>query len=515
MEDVTEDKSHIHQARVICICCLSTTVPLIKLLNCKHLLSFAKIIDNKFQVEFKDAYACYLCHNLIKKIDKFKQQVEESISNLYEVHKKLIIEPKKLQITDIEINSAINNEPLKNEFNQIVNIKTEITEIKYEEDLTDYDIPLKVKKVKSKEKKVKGTKRGPNYEGKLKIVLLTYEEMMEERKKESAKISYINLPFKCEDCVIGFDHEVTLKMHIIQRHSNKEKGYICDICNSVLSTEASLKEHKKRHIRRYECLECGLRKADLHYVIKHYKEEHGSIHTMHTCVDCGFTTESNRTYRYHREKHRSKKKCRQCGNTFANPSALRTHVFTVHSKSGRTYICPVCGKTYRAKSSLVAHQTLHATGPSPDSFCVSCKIHFRNAVALKHHLKTHSKHVRDSDKKFTCEECGLKFLLKRLLEEHIDWEHLKREKYVCEECTKVFKNKSALKRHKSYVHDKKRPPKNKICDHCGQGFTTLQILRTHVRTHTGERPLQCTKCPATFAHNGALYTHNKLLHTNK
>ncbi|KPJ19122.1 Zinc finger protein 836 [Papilio machaon] len=477
MEDVTEDKSHIHQARVICICCLSTTVPLIKLLNCKHLLSFAKIIDNK--VEFKDAYACYLCHNLIKKIDKFKQQVEESISNLYEVHKKLIIEPKKLQITDIEINSAINNEPLKNEFNQIVNIKTEITEIKYEEDLTDYDIPLKVKKVKSKEKKVKGTKRGPNYEGKLKIVLLTNEEMMEERKKESAKISYINLPYKCEDCVIGFDHEVTLKMHIIQRHSNfmnhiPKGGSIC-------------------------------RKDSLSRLLRCMRRIYGSIYDFR----------SNRTYRYHREKHRSKKKCRQCGNTFANPSALRTHVFTVHSKSGRTYICPICGKTYRAKSSLVAHQALHATGPSPDSFCVSCKIHFRNAVALKHHLKTHSKHVRDSDKKFTCEECGLKFLLKRLLEEHIDWEHLKREKYVCEECTKVFKNKSALKRHKSYVHDKKRPPKNKICDHCGQGFTTLQILRTHVRTHTGERPLQCTKCPATFAHNGALYTHNKLLHTNK
>ncbi|KPJ05352.1 Histone-lysine N-methyltransferase PRDM9 [Papilio xuthus] len=444
MEDVIEDKTNINQARV----------------------------------EFKDAYACYLCHNLIKRIDMFKQQVEESISTLYEVHKKLIIEPKLFQIAPIEINFTTNNEPIKNIFNQIINIKTEITEIKYEEDCTDYDVPLKIKKIKGT-KKVKGTKRGPNYEGKLKIVMLSYEEMMEERKKESAKISYINLPFKCEDCVMGFDHEVTLNMHIIQRHSNKESGYVCDICNSVLSTDASLKEHKKRHIRRYECLECGLRKADLHYVIKHYKEEHGPIHTIHTCVDCGFTTD------------------------------------TVHSKSGRTYICAVCGKTYRAKSSLVAHQTLHATGPTPDSFCVTCKIHFRNALALKHHLKTHSKHVREADKKFTCEECGLKFLLKRLLEEHIDWEHLKREKYVCEDCSKVFKNKSALKRHKSYVHDKKRPPKNKICDHCGQGFTTLQILRTHVRTHTGERPLQCTKCPATFAHNGALYTHNKLLHTNK
>ncbi|XP_073966740.1 zinc finger X-chromosomal protein-like [Choristoneura fumiferana] len=74
----------------------------------------------------------------------------------------------------------------------------------------------------------------------------------------------------------------------------------------------------------------------------------------------------------------------------------------------------------------------------------------------------------------------------------------------------VFKNSVGLKRHLSYVHEKKRPPRDKICDYCGRGFTTLAILRAHIRTHTGARPLHCAHCAASFAHSAALHNHVKL-----
>ena len=37
-------------------------------------------------------------------------------------------------------------------------------------------------------------------------------------------------------------------------------------------------------------------------------------------------------------------------------------------------------------------------------------------------------------------------------------------------------------------------------------------IEEHVRTHTGERPFQCTECPQTFTHRGAMKKHMKNKH---
>ncbi|KAJ8706578.1 hypothetical protein PYW07_012656 [Mythimna separata] len=149
------------------------------------------------------------------------------------------------------------------------------------------------------------------------------------------------------------------------------------------------------------------------------------------------------------------------------------------------------------------------------ALCAVCKTHYSTVQGLKHHLTTHSRHVSESDKRFICDECGAKFVTKSNLQVHINWEHFKINTHRCTKCTKIFRSRNALTRHVNYVHNKKRPPRNKICDYCGRAFTTQTILQSHIRTHTGERPLHCAHCPATFAHSAALYTHNKLLHTPK
>jgi hypothetical protein len=109
-----------------------------------------------------------------------------------------------------------------------------VTEVKIEQDNTDYenDLPLsEVKKeikkvkhkkhVKKKEIKTKPQKRQPlnkKYEGKIAIVNLCEAEMMEERNKLASKESYLKLPYKCLDCITGFDHEETLQDHLVKRH---------------------------------------------------------------------------------------------------------------------------------------------------------------------------------------------------------------------------------------------------------------------------------------------------------
>jgi uncharacterized Zn-finger protein len=44
------------------------------------------------------------------------------------------------------------------------------------------------------------------------------------------------------------------------------------------------------------------------------------------------------------------------------------------------------------------------------------------------------------------------------------------------------------------------------------GNQNKKTLEGHLRSHTGERPFACTRCPATFRHHAALYNHTRLVH---
>ena len=57
------------------------------------------------------------------------------------------------------------------------------------------------------------------YEGKIAIVLLTEQELLEERERMAKNEGYLKLPYKCEDCIVGFDHEQTLISHVENRHT--------------------------------------------------------------------------------------------------------------------------------------------------------------------------------------------------------------------------------------------------------------------------------------------------------
>ncbi|CAH0730997.1 unnamed protein product, partial [Brenthis ino] len=476
----------------LCICCLSKNVSLINLTNCKHLHIFDVLLDIKIQMH--DNFICYSCHNILKKLEDFKIQVQQSINILTNnaTSIKTLKPHQNLIFSQIEINSTINSEPIqfqvKDNSNKTLDLKLECeTEIKIEHESSDFeDIPLvEIKNKRYKKIKENRTLLQKKYDGKIKITVLSMEEMLADRKQEALKKSFVNLPYKCEYCITAFDHELTYKDHMEKRHEKKNGGYTCKICKSILSTKSSYDEHYKRHFRRYECIECGKRNNNVYSVLKHYNENHGKIGTQFACNLCDFTTESHRVYRYHQEKHRKAKvECDKCGNTFVNNNGLRNHMFTVHGQSSRVYSCDQCGKIYRAKSGLTAHLAKHA--PSTPAYCVPCDTHFRNEIGLKHHLKTHSKHISDSDKRFVCNECGAKFLLKSYLQEHIDWTHLNKSKHACNKCPKVFKNKSCLNKHRDFVHEKKRLPRNKICDYCGRGFTPAPHSREVLAGNLGK-----------------------------
>ncbi|KAF9816271.1 hypothetical protein SFRURICE_003822 [Spodoptera frugiperda] len=436
---------------LICICCASQSPVLINMSTCKHTHFLTNYL--KLELELKKMYICNLCHSMLKKIEIFKQQVEDSMALLLnqapilKINKlhNLQIPPVKsfTHLTVIEVQKDIKIEPITDNITDTEEPKNEI-----ESSDNDTEVPLSV--LQSNKRR---TKKDTIYEGQIQTVYLTEEDLRIEREKMLADEKYLKLPYKCELCI-------------------DVDGFECNVCKSTLSTKVSFKEHVQRHFRR-----------------------------------------TRRAYRYHLDKHKVKPSCKICGNQFVNSNGLKVHI-TVHEQSSRKYKCEECNKQYRARSGLEAHRkSVHATSDNR-AFCVPCKTYFKNRNTLNHHMRTHSKHIDENDKRLICNECGAKFLTKGSLQVHINWEHLKIA-HKCTQCSKVFKNNYTLSRHVMYVHDKQRPPKNKICDYCGRGFTTVTILRSHIRTHTGERPLQCRHCTATFAHPAALYTHKKLRATTE
>jgi KRAB domain-containing zinc finger protein len=45
------------------------------------------------------------------------------------------------------------------------------------------------------------------------------------------------------------------------------------------------------------------------------------------------------------------------------------------------------------------------------------------------------------------------------------------------------------------------------CDICGKGFSQNYNLRTHIKTHTADKPYKCDVCGKEFSQNSNLHTH--------
>ena len=328
--------------------------------------------------------------------------------------------------------------------------------------------------------------------------------------------------FKCPQCDYHNQFLSEIRKHAVI-HSTEPGKHACSMpdCDYRTNFPHNLKNHIRRcheellqpqDIRSWNfCTKCDFRTKELTILRKHSMTHEETKPFACSFAGCSFRSHwHSSVYTHEHRRHHPELKNQftcsfpQCDFSSYAKSDLQKHMLT-HSND-RPFACYFPGCSYKGKTAkcVTDHQKkVHDPARAKDKECPLCPDKFFDNNSLSTHIKAHV-----DEKPYSCSypNCNVRRVHKSAIKQH-EITHRNEKNFHCDHpgCHYKAKNTTRLRMH-SEIHDPSRS-KNVQCTLCPKAFYTECALRSHMQSHTKEKPYKCPNCDFSASIPSTLKRH--------